>query len=311
MDEDADDEHPDAEAVSLGVHVQKLIVRRIDERKVAAVRRSMDTSCDVAGLRRLDELQHKEQDHTWLWALSPHRGPVIDDEDYMEAVRLRLGIAGPIDVVPCALCGEGLMDNSGAHALCCARAESTRGHNNVTRQLAEEISCVDPAMELEPMGLVPGTQLRPADILTGALGHGLVALDIGISSPDATGAGSDCTQRMVERKVNKYAPHQLILDRQNITYRPLAFSCYGRLHPDTTATLRTLAQRIARRRGCSAGEWRFRRLRAKLVAQVWARAGRMVRSCWPDRDDGPDERSDEDVELDAAAAAVMAATVQH
>jgi len=161
-------------------------------------------------------------------------------------------------------------------------------------------------MEIEPMGLVPGTQLRPADILTGALGHGLVALDIGIASPDAMGAGQDCTQSMADRKVTKYEPHRAVLDWQNIIYKPLTFSCYGRLHPDTTATLRTLAQRIARRRGCSAGEWRFRRLRAKLVAQIWARAGRMVRSCWPDRqDDYEDEEDGVDAELEAAAATIL------
>ena len=231
----------------------------------------------------------------------------METENYVEAVLLRLGIAGPLDVVPCGLCGEVPMSDSGAHAMCCARAESTRGHNNVTRQLAEDVNVVDPSMELEPMGLIPGTQLRPADILTGALGNGLVALDIGIASPDAEGAGQDCTQSMVERKLRKYEAHSDVLDRQNITYRPLAFSCYGRLHPDTTATLRTLAHRIARRRGCSAGEWRFRRLRAKLVTQIWARAGKVVRSCWPDRE-GDDDEEDSDAELVAAAMAVASTT---
>lgn len=48
-------------------------------------------------------------------------------------------------------------------------------------------------MEVEHMCLVPGTQLRLADILTGALGNGL-GLDIGIASPDAAGAGHDCTE---------------------------------------------------------------------------------------------------------------------
>ena len=217
-DEDGDDEHPDATAAGQSLHIQQLIMRRVDARKVAAVRESMDASSDESGLRRLDELQHEDQDHTWMWALSPHRGPVMDSEDYVEAIRLRLGVAGPVDAIPCALCGVVPMEPSGAHALCCARAESTRGHNNVTRQLAEEVATVDPGMEIEPMGLVPGTQLRPADILTGALGNGLVALDIGIASPDAMGAGHDCTQSMADRKTIKYEPHRAVLDRQNVTY---------------------------------------------------------------------------------------------
>ena len=122
----------------------------------------------------------------------------------------------------------------------------------------------------------------------GSLGNGLVAIGIGIASPDAQGVGEDFLQAMITRKLNKYEAHRSTLERQNIEYRPLPFSCYGRPHTSTIATLRTLTQRIARRRGCSAGEWRFRRLRSKLVTQIWARAARMVRSCWPDleADDG-------------------------
>ena len=152
-----------------------------------------------------------------------------------------------------------------------------------------EVSAIDPAAELEAAGLIPNTLLRPADVLTGALGNGLVALDIGIASPDASGAGEDCVQTMHNKKIEKYAPHQEALQRQNIEYKPLVFSCYGRPHPSTTAILRTLAKRIARRRGCSAGEWRFRRLRAKLLVKIWARAGCMVRACWTDWQDWDEE----------------------
>ena len=251
----------------------------------------------------MNELQDKGQDHTWMWALSAHRGPVMEDEDHIEAVRLRLGIAGPIDVTPCGLCGQIAMDSSGAHALCCAKAESTRGHHSVTRQLADEIRCADPTLASEPTGLIPGTELRPADILTGALDNGLTAPDIGIFSPDASDAGDDCTRSMACRKQDKYRGHQAALDRQNMVYQPLTSSCYVRLSSDTTAILRTLAQRIARRRGCSAREWRFRRLRSKLVTHIWARAGRMVRSCWPDREP---EAADEEVMSAALSAGTMA-----
>ena len=90
---------------------------------------------------------------------------------------------------------------------------------------------------------------------------------------------------MLDRKIAKYAPYRDFLERQNIEYKPLVFSCYGRPHPNTTAILRTLAKRIARRRGCSAGEWRFRRMRARFAVQIWCRAGRMVQSCWAKDDD--------------------------
>ena len=57
---------------------------------------------------------------------------------------------------------------------------------------------VDPAVELEALGLIPGSQFRPAYVLTGSLGASLTAVDIGIASPDAQA-----------------------LDRQNITYQPM------------------------------------------------------------------------------------------
>eukprot|EP00930_Biecheleria_cincta_P058055 TRINITY_DN43906_c0_g1_i1.p1 TRINITY_DN43906_c0_g1~~TRINITY_DN43906_c0_g1_i1.p1 ORF type:complete len:224 (-),score=43.32 TRINITY_DN43906_c0_g1_i1:57-728(-) len=62
-DEDEDHEHPDG-AADQTIQVQRLIMQRIDERKVAAVRARMDACCDAAGLRRLDELQDKNQDHS-------------------------------------------------------------------------------------------------------------------------------------------------------------------------------------------------------------------------------------------------------
>ena len=169
----------------------------VDRLKAEEVRRSLVEHGDAPGLRRWEELGHPDQDHTWLWALNINRGPVLSDCDFIEALRIRLGIAGPIDIVACTLCGEVPTEGLSPHALCCAKAECTRGHTSVTRQLAEEIGTVDPTMEVEPAGLIPGTSLRPADILTGALGNGLVAIDIGIASPDAQGVGENFLQAMV------------------------------------------------------------------------------------------------------------------
>ena len=68
-------------------------------------------SCDVAGLKahfeaigdstifdhaRLQELQYKEVDHTWLWVLSTAHGPTVEDErEFVEAVRVRVKAGGP------------------------------------------------------------------------------------------------------------------------------------------------------------------------------------------------------------------------
>jgi hypothetical protein len=156
----------------------------------------------------------------------------------------------------------------------------------VARQVFDAAKICDPSTELEAGGLIPGTRLRPADVLTGALGHGLMALDVGIASPDAQNAGADCVASMYARKVAYYAPYSDVLDRQGILYQPLVWSAFGRPHPRTTSLLRTLAARISRRRGCSDGEWRYRRLTAAIGCTLWRRAAAHVMACWPDRERG-------------------------
>ena len=151
---------------------------------------------------------------TWLWALSPHRGPVLDVPDH-EAIRLCLGIAGPTEPTPCRLCGKDAFDSNAAHALCCDKS-NTRGHHNVTRAIFDVAATCDPSTELEANNLIPGKKLRPADILTGAVGSGRHALDVGICSPDARGAGEDCIATMYKAKVDYYEPYIEDLSRQSI-----------------------------------------------------------------------------------------------
>eukprot|EP00974_Lingulodinium_polyedra_P062073 5993047-Lingulodinium_polyedra.AAC.1 len=60
---------------------------------------------------------------------------------------------------------------------------------------------------------------------------------------------------MYRRKVEYYSARSDTLARQNLTYQPLVFTCYGRPRPRTTVVFRTLATKLSRRRGCSDGEW--------------------------------------------------------
>ena len=120
---------------------------------------------------------------------------------------------------------------------------------------------------------------------TGALGHGLTALDVGIASPEAYNAGPDCVSSTCARKAACYAPCSDVLDRQNILYQPLVWSAYGRPHPRTTSIFHTLATRLSRRKGCSDGAWRKRRLASAAGVALWRRAAAHVRACWPDRPD--------------------------
>ena len=71
------------------------------------------------------------------------------------------------------------------------------------------VHVADPAAVTELPGLVPDAPtLRPADIYSEAAVPGSsAALDVGIMSPDACGAGSDCCEAMRQRKLRDYGAH--------------------------------------------------------------------------------------------------------
>ena len=108
-----------------------------------------------------------------------------------------LGCAGLAEPITCAACNSGILDTGAVHASCCALGEATRGHNAVSSLLHAAAQQCDHSSEMEVPGLIPGTDLRPADILTSALGNAYTALDVSICSPHASEAGVDYTQSRV------------------------------------------------------------------------------------------------------------------
>ena len=280
-DGEGDVEHPTGAQHGRGQRIQHVITSYCDEGLREGLRQHYATAGDGVAIRRLDELTDPDVDHSWLWHVSKHHGPVLADDEFVEAVRVRLGAAGPTEPVPCARCGRVLLDSAGSHAACCDSAESTRGHYSVEGLVLRATLQCDPSAESEVGGLIPGTALRPADVLTTALGHVTTALDIGICSPDAQNAGRDCVDTMFQRKVAYYGPHLAALERQNIEYLPLIWSSYGRPHARTVSVLRTLSNRIARRRGTACSGEVFRHLSASISVEIQRRVARQVMSCWP------------------------------
>ena len=86
---------------------------------------------------------------------------------------------------------------------------------------------------------------------------------------------------MYQKKMGDYAPYQHSLARRGIRYKPLAFSCYGRAHPEALATLTAIAKQTARRRGLPGHEGILRRTLAGVAVEIWKRAAAMVRACLP------------------------------
>ena len=172
-----------------------------------------------AARTRLAELGDPNVDQTWLWRLNPRHGSTLDADEYVDSVRFRLGCAGPAEPITCAACNSGILDAGAAHASCCALGEATRGHNAVSSLIHAAAQQCDHTSEMEVPGLIPGTDLRPADVLTSALGNAYTALDVSICSPHALEAGTDCTQSRVEAKLEYYGTWLPFSARTSLTPR--------------------------------------------------------------------------------------------
>ena len=139
----------------------------------------------------------------------------------------------------------------------------------------------EPAAELESEGLIPGSALRLADVRTFALGHGAVALDVGVVSPHAIGSHGNCVERLRRRKLEYYSPYEEVLADQNIKYQTLDWSCYGEPHPATTLILTESVERMAQRRGTADRQYHYRRRRRHIGVEICRRLANQIRSWWP------------------------------
>ena len=61
------------------------------------MRKHHEGSGNHTAVRGLDALSDNEVHHGWLCRLSKHHGLVFSNEGFVEAVRVRLGCAGPTD----------------------------------------------------------------------------------------------------------------------------------------------------------------------------------------------------------------------
>ena len=202
-------EHPAAHEAGGGLRLQRQLVRLADASVAVGLMQRARAAGDWEREQLLSEVSSPEVCHEWLWALDSNKGPTLSSADFVSAVRLRLGAAGPAEDTPCACCGRAFLGPAATHVFLCARAPSTRGHNAVRDVLYDVASSIDPTTEKEPTGLIPSRPaLRPADVLTGVSGLSgrLAALDVGICSPAAAGAGRDCVESMRQRKVERMAP---------------------------------------------------------------------------------------------------------
>ena len=273
-----DNEHPIHEGRPL--RLQHHLAKLLDEHNVDTLSHYFAHHGQQYDIDRIKELRDDSVSHAWLWSLDDSPNDA-DSHEFTTAVRLRLGAQHADDAQACQACGANVLDPQCRHAWLCANGESTRGHNSVRDCLLDFVRLADSTSEPEVLGLIacaPG--LRPADILTTALGENqTTALDVGVVAPNARSVREDCTESMRRTKIGRYAPFEADLAGQQVVYRPLIWSCFGREHADTSAVLTAIARRAARRKGLADFRPLIFNARASIGAALARRSARMVLSC--------------------------------
>jgi len=279
-----------------GNRLQHSLVAAIEEQQAMQVisgLRGSRAEPDVIRCLRLCDLGSSNTKHGWLSAVNPAHGPVLSADQFIIALRLRLGI--PVveyeGAEKCAECGVRLDDQSvGNHALLCGRGKMVIGHNWVRDHLANLARISDGETSIEATcasALEHSAQRqRPGDILTSATsiggGVGKAAIDIGIVCPFS----QDARASHAKDPLDIYRDKKLRLSDDKAkaagwTFHPMILSCYGRCHDDAIRIVRRLAQAAARRYGVDTA--------SKIEAAWWshcstliaARAASLVTKCLP------------------------------
>ena len=278
-----DPEHPFS-ASSGSPHTQRALSKIVDEVTAQGIRDHFKDSGSLIDASRLDDLAHAQNSHCWIWGLCKQHGDIIkDNEECIEAVRIRLGAGGPAEGSVCGLCGKSL-DRAGGHATCCPIGESTKGHNALRDTVFSYALLADTSAECEPEHLIPSRPRdRPADVLTAVVPGCVAALDIGVASPAAAAAGDDAAEAMWRRKVNEREDVRPELEQAGIQYRPFVFTAYGRPHPAASEAIKHIIKLAARRKGFAAKALE-RQFRSNISTVLARRLARMSLSTWPCED---------------------------
>ena len=277
----------DPEFESYDGHLQHDLCVIWDDTRMDELSASLEKARRWTDSRRIRDLRDPSTSHDWMWSLNPAHGPIIPNDELITCIKIRLGVNFLDDEMLCPSCGKQILDRKCNHALCCASAESTRGHYRVRDIVLTLASTVDASSCAEAPGLIPSAPLlRPADVFTRAAIPGCqAALDIGISSPDASRAGPDCCESMRKKKLGDYDPYFPELSAQLIRYVPMTFSTYGRMHEDTVRIIFTMATLAAKKFGTNDARRIYRRTVQSLGVALWRWAANMIHSCMPRMDE--------------------------
>jgi hypothetical protein len=80
--------------------VQSGLLQIIDSLVVERLTADFERSGRLSHVLRINEIGDESQDHSWLWALGKRKQQVLPEEEFVIAVRLRLGADLIDDAIP-------------------------------------------------------------------------------------------------------------------------------------------------------------------------------------------------------------------
>ena len=235
---------------------QRAVSVKIDlQNKELLAKKVHDQGCvrDIARLASVGIKNSHAGD--WLTVVpSPGLGLLLQPQEFVAALRLRLGHAIFSSDGPCPACGQP-SDRMGVHAMNCAwQGERIARHNALRDTLHATAAAAALGPAKEGRFLLPGEGGRPADVLIPGWASGKdVAIDVTVINPlqdalvtDAGASPGHALEVAHKRKLDKsWAP----CHRQGIIFTPLAVESLGAWHPSAITELKRIGSALARHTG--------------------------------------------------------------
>jgi hypothetical protein len=236
-------------------HTQKLFSKAIDKQKMEVLGAGYaDSPEDLARLR-----SHQSHNaHAFLTrprnAPFPAELPKMSSQEFRIAEKLTIGMDVRGGALTCPYPGhQGVpLGRLVQHAIRCPiGGGGMKAHDSVRDFLLEVAHLADVTAEREPPDLIPGTDLRPADVfLTGLEGTPL-AVDVTIvdtlQARTLPAAAQHAGEAARQKEAAKVAKYRVPLSRNNIRFNAFAIESFGYIGAGARSLLATLATRIARR----------------------------------------------------------------
>jgi len=102
-------------------NLQSRLCALVDAERLDDLADAFAATRDFSGARRVRELRDPSVNHDRLWAFNPSHGACLGPDEFVLAVRLRIGAPILAEPVTCPRCKAGRLDTCCVHAACPAR----------------------------------------------------------------------------------------------------------------------------------------------------------------------------------------------